>query len=77
MTTIQLEVNDEVVKKYGIETLVQRLQQQLELERLKILAEEIQDAIQTAGLNNDELFEEAREQAWKEYKQKYLSHLLS
>lgn len=75
--TIQLEVSDEVVRKYGIESLVQRLQQQLEVEHLKMLAEEIHDAIKTAGLDNDVLFEQAREQAWKEYKQKYLSHLWS
>lgn len=77
MTTIQLEVNDEVVKKYGIESLVQRLQQQLELERLKMLAEEINEAVQSAGLDNDALWEKAREQAWEQYKKQYLSHLWS
>lgn len=77
MTTIQLEVSEEIVRKYGIESLVQRLQQQLEVERLKILAEEIQGAVQTAKLSNELLLEEARVKAWEAYKQKYLSHILS
>ncbi|MBK7872729.1 MAG: hypothetical protein IPJ74_19645 [Saprospiraceae bacterium] len=77
MTTIQLEVSEEVVRKYGIESLVQRLQQQLEVERLKILAEEINEAVQATGLDNDALVEEARAKAWESYKQKYLSHILS
>ncbi|MFN7117852.1 MAG: hypothetical protein ACK4TA_13710 [Saprospiraceae bacterium] len=37
----------------------------------------INEAIQTAGLDNDVLFEEARAKAWEEYKAKYLSHILS
>jgi len=77
MVTIQLEVSDEVVKKFGIDSLTQKLQQQLEVERLKILAEEINEAIQTAGLDSDVLFEEARAKAWEEYKAKYFTDSLS
>jgi PleD family two-component response regulator len=77
MAMIQLEVSDEVVKKFGIESLTQKLQQQLELERLKILTEEINEAIQTAGLDSNTLFEEARAKAWEEYKTKFLSHIWS
>lgn|GEM_PF-1762095 len=66
----QLEVNDEVVRKYAVESLVQRLQKQLELEHLKMLAEEINEAIQEAGLDNGALWEEARAEAWEQYKKR-------
>jgi len=72
-----LEVSDEVVKKFGIESLTQKLQQQLELERLKIFAEKINETIQTTEIDSNTLFEEARAKTWEEYKAKFLSHILS
>lgn len=38
-----------MVGKYGIKALINRLQQYLEAERLKIMAEEIQEAVIEAG----------------------------
>lgn len=56
-----------MVGKYGIKALINRLQQYLEAERLKIMAEEIQEAVIEAGEKNDDLFEIARKKAWQEY----------
>ena len=52
-------------------------QKLIELERLRDLALKIQDAVEKAGLNNDDLFREARKQAWEEFKEKNLKHILN
>jgi hypothetical protein len=77
MITIQLEVSEELAEKVGIETLIQRFQKDLELEKLRLLATKIQEAIQAAGLDNDILVKKARSKAWQNFKQKHLKDILS
>lgn len=76
MITIELQVSEDMVGKYGVKALINRLQQYLEAERLKIQAEEIQEAVLEAGEKNDDLFDIARKKAWQEYKEKHLRNLL-
>lgn len=76
MTTIQLAITDDIVHKYGVEAIIYRLQQFLEAERLKILADEVSSAIKSSGEDSDMLFEEARKKAWSEYKGKNLKNIL-
>lgn len=77
MITIELQVSEDMVGKYGVKALINRLQQYLEAERLKIQAEEIPEAVLEAGEKNDDLFDIARKKAWQEYKEKHLSSLSS
>ena len=76
MVTIELQVSEDMVGKYGVKALISRLQQYLEAERLKILAEEIQEAVLEAGENHGDLFDITRKKAWQEYKEKHLRNLL-
>ena len=76
MITIELQVSEDMVGKYGVKALINRLQQYLEAERLKIMAEEIQETVFEAGENHDDLFDIARKKAWQEYKEKHLRNLL-
>lgn len=76
MTTIQLQITDDIVNKYGIKAVINRLQQYLEAEQLKILAEEIKTSIEMSGENNDTLVNQARKKAWDEYKIERLKNIL-
>ncbi len=49
MITIQLEISEELAEKVGIETLIQRFQKDLELEKLRLLANKIQESIKAVG----------------------------
>ena len=41
MLTIQLEVSEELAEKVGLETLIERFKHDLELEKLRLLAQRI------------------------------------
>lgn len=74
--TIEVEISDQLLRKYGMERLVSRLEQQIKVDELRVSAEAIQTAIHEANLDHDVLFEEARTQAWAAYKTQHLSHIL-
>ena len=48
----------------------------LEWERLSLSAKAIQAAVDEAGLDNEELWKQARRTAWQEFKVKNLKELL-
>jgi hypothetical protein len=73
MISIQLQVSEEVIGKFGILAITARLQKELETERMKILADEIQKELLAVGLDVDMLAKQARHLAWNEYKAKYLT----
>ncbi len=68
MTTIQLNISDDIIKAYGVEAIQNRLQRFLEWERLYFSAKAIQTSVNEAGLDNDELWKEARQKAWAKFK---------
>ncbi len=72
MIKIEVEVSPEIVNKFGVEALQQRLQRTIELEELAILAQKINREVKAAGLDYTTLVERAREEAWQELKEKYL-----
>jgi hypothetical protein len=73
MVNIQLQVSEEVIGKFGILAITARLQKELETERMKILADEIQKEVLAVGLDVGILAKQARKLAWNEYKAKYLT----
>ena len=77
MTTVQLNISDDIIKAYGLEAVQQRLMRFLEWERLFLSAKAVQSAVTEAGLDNDELWKEARRAAWQEFKAKNLKDLLT
>lgn len=76
MTTISLQVNDDIIKAYGIDAIQERLQRFLEWEQLFLSAKSIQEAVKESGEDNDQLWKEARGEAWKEFKEKQLKNIL-
>lgn len=70
---LEIEVRDEVVQQLGKERLRDLVQAKIEAEEFRIAAEEIRksmDEAATNGVDWDAEFEQARLQAWEEYKQK-------
>ena len=77
MTTIQLQISDDLIRAYGLEALQQRLAKFLEWERFYLSAKSIQDAITEAGEDNDKLWGQARQSAWDTFKAQQLKSILS
>ena len=73
---IQLQVDDYLVKKIGIPIIIERFQRLMEVERIKLLAEELNEELIKSGIDNDKLLKEAQSEAWKEYKQTFLKNIL-
>lgn len=76
MTTIQLQISDDLIRAYGLEALQQRLMTFLEWERLYLSAKAVEDAVKEAGEDNDKLWEQARQMAWSEFKAKQMKDIL-
>ena len=75
MTVLQFEIEDQLIQHIGIRTIQEFLERQLALLRVTYLGEKITHAIQQSGINHDQEVEEARQDAWQDYKNKY-GHLL-
>jgi len=76
MATIQLQISDDLIKAYGVEAIRLRLQNFLELDKLRLLALDIEKTVAKAGLDNDQVWDEARQKAWAEFKPPQLKELL-
>lgn len=71
MTTIEISVSDETIARYGDpKAIAAKLERLLLLEELSIQAQGIHKAIQEAGVDWEEVAEEARQAAWDKYKYK-------
>ncbi|RRA99766.1 hypothetical protein [Larkinella rosea] len=68
MQTIQIQVSDEMVARYGAQALAERLEKLLAWEDLSARAKEISTALQEAGIDYDEMAKEAKKRAWEKYK---------
>ncbi|TAH21455.1 MAG: hypothetical protein EAZ08_03820 [Cytophagales bacterium] len=73
--TIQLEVQDDLVAQIGKDAILRKMQTFLEWEKLRLLAWEIHQSMQEAGLDYDQLWQQARKQAWEQHKKQHLSFL--
>ena len=71
MTTIQIQVQDDVVQRLGIERIKQLVQRKLDAEEFRLGAAHIKQAMDAAtDVDWDAEWEQVRQQAWDEYKQK-------
>lgn len=69
MTTIQ--VSDEVIAQYRLETVRERLQKQMQWKELQGKALKVNDFLQDNSLEHELFVKEARDQAWKNMVQLY------
>ncbi len=71
MTTIELQVQDDLIQQLGLNTVKQLLEEELMYQRFKILESRIQSAMHEArGVDWAQAFEEARQQAFDAYRKK-------
>ena len=75
MSVIQLDIDDTLVQTIGMQAIQAFMERQLSLLRVRYLGEKITQAIEQAGFNHDKEVEEARQEAWQEYKTKYLPQI--
>ena len=68
MSTLQLDISDDLVQLMGLSEIQSYLQKRLELLKLQLLADKLGTAIQETNLDWEHELEVARQQAWDEYK---------
>ena len=71
MTTIQLQIQDDLIRQLGVGAVKQLLEEELTYQRFKLLENRIQSAMHEAqGVDWETEFEQARQQAYEEYREK-------
>ena len=71
MTTIDIQIQDDLIQQMGVKAVKQLLEEELVYQRFKLLENRIQSAMHEAvDVNWSQEFEEARQQAFEEYQQK-------
>ncbi len=68
MATIQINVSEALVARYGIKALQERVQREMEWEEMHLLAEELQQSLQENSIDADTVVEKARQIAWEKFK---------
>ncbi len=66
--TIELGVDDFILKKFGEEKIKEYLNKMLTVKRLEFFTETISKAIDMPEEEYEEQLEEIRQEAWEEYK---------
>jgi predicted transcriptional regulator len=67
MTTITIDVPDELLRKLGENALRERLKRHVELIRLMELGIEIRTALEAQGIDWETEWQASRQAAWDEY----------
>ena len=73
---IQLKIDDYIMRKIGVTSIVEKLQRTIDLEKLRLLADEFAEQLETDDIDSEKLMKSARKEAWAEYKEKYLKGLI-
>jgi hypothetical protein len=76
MSVIHLEIEDTLIQEIGAKTVKAFMERQLSLLRLQYLGDHIAKEIQQSGFNHQQEVNEARQEAWEEYKEKHLQDVL-
>jgi len=72
MKTININIEDQLIHEIGIKSVKEFIEHQLSLLRFKYLGEMISETIRQSGINHRQEVEEARQEAWNDYKTQYL-----
>ncbi len=76
MSVIQLEIEDTLLQQAGTKMVKAFMERQLSLLRLQYQGEHIAHEIQQSEFDHQHEVEEARQEAWEEYKAKHLQEIL-
>jgi hypothetical protein len=75
MSVIQLDIDETLIQTIGLQAIKAFIERQLSLLRVQYLGEKMSHDIRQAGFDHDKEVEEVRQEAWQEYKSKYLPQL--
>ena len=75
MSVIQLDIEDTLVQTIGLQAIQAFMERQLSFLRVRYLGKKITQAIEQAEFDHDKELEEARQEAWQEYKTTHLPEL--
>jgi hypothetical protein len=76
MTIIQFDIEDKLVREVGMKTVKDFVESQLSILRLISSGKRITDAIEESGIVHNQIVEESRQEAWREYKERHLKDML-
>lgn len=76
MTVIQLEIDEKLIHEVGMKTVKDFMESQLSVLRLKYLGQKISETIKFGDFDHEKEVEEARTEAWEEYKEKHTKDLV-
>ena len=76
MRVIEVEVEDTLVQEVGAKTVKAFMERQLSLLRLRYLGDRIAAGIHESGMDHHREVQEARAEAWQEYKERHLKDRL-
>lgn len=66
--TIKLKVSEDMLTRYGLDALQEKIQRRMDWEDLRLKALKVKAFLDEHGLDHDEVAEEARSRAWEIYK---------
>jgi len=75
-TTIELKVSEDVLTRYGLDALQEKIQRRMDWEDLRLKALKVKAFLDEHGLDHDEIAEEARSRAWEIYKKTVLKDII-
>lgn len=70
MKTITINVQDDLVALYGLEAIKKSLEKELTYQRFRMLENHISESMVESGVKWDKEFEQIREEAFEEHKQR-------
>ena len=76
MNVIQLEIEDTLIQAVGTKSIQAFMERQLNVLKLQYLGKRFSEAIQESDIDHSKEVEEARQEAWQEYKSKYIMERL-
>jgi len=72
MPVLEFEIEDQLVQNMGLQHIKNFLNRQITFLKVTYLGEKIAQVIQSSGIDHAKEVEEARQEAWQEYKTKNL-----
>ncbi len=67
--TLHLNISNDLVQMFGLSALQTYMQKRLELLKMQLLADKIGAGIIESGIDWEQELENARQEAWNDYKQ--------
>lgn len=77
MTTIEVKINDDLLKVVSTEYISDYINGQLDFLKLKSLAIDINNSIEKSEIDFELEMKKSKHEAWEEYKKSYLDGIIN